>query len=84
MRDGAEHRAGQDGDDREAATEKAEADKAAADKAKGKKAKESEFRNRVNFKTGSQIYNEIMTKENSYFIYSTVTDLAKFLGLSMS
>ena len=28
---------------------------------KSKKSKESEFRNRVNFKTGSQIYNEIMT-----------------------
>jgi len=47
------------------------------------------FSPRINFpifhiSTLRWIYNEIMTKENSYFYYSTVTDLAKFLGLSMS
>ena len=31
-----------------------------ADKAKGKQVKESEFRNKVGFKTGSKIYNEIL------------------------
>ena len=31
-----------------------------ADKAKGKQVKESEFRNKVGFKTGSKIYNEII------------------------